>query len=57
MACKKCGNEHYNFQACPARQDKKPQVEWKTGKAWGDDLGELKTLGNNTFVQRREYDR
>ena len=55
--CKKCDQDHFNFKPCQPRQDVKPAVEWKTGKAWGDHLTELKHLGGNTFVQRREYDR
>lgn len=57
--CKKCNQDHFNFKPCPPRQDIKPQVEWKsdTDLAWGNRLTELKHLGGNSFVQRREYDR
>jgi hypothetical protein len=57
--CTKCGNEHYNFAGCTPRQDKKPTVEWKSNldSAYGDKLSELKHLGDNHYVQRREYDR
>lgn len=57
--CKKCGNDHFNFADCPPRRDIKPQIEWKsdTDRTFGDQLTELKHLGGNTFVQRREYDR
>ena len=55
--CKKCDSDHYNFQPCPPRQDRKPQVEWRTSDAWGNQMRDLKYLGGNTFVQRRELDR
>jgi hypothetical protein len=57
--CEKCGNDHYNFQACPPRQDVKPQIVWRsdTDRMWGDRMIDLKHLGGNTFVQRREHDR
>ena len=57
--CKTCGNEHYNFAGCTPRQDKKPAVEWKSNldSVYGDRMKDLKNLGDNVFVQRREYDR
>jgi hypothetical protein len=55
--CKKCGEQHYNFQECRPRADLKPPVEWKTGDDWGNQMQDLKHLGGNTYVQRREFDR
>lgn len=57
--CKDCGQEHYNFQPCPDRQDLKPAVEWKTrtDESWGNKMIDLKHLGGNSFVQRGEWDR
>ena len=56
--CKVCGNDHYNFKPCPPREDLKPQVMWSdNSNAWGNKLIDLKWLGGNNFVQRREYDK
>jgi len=55
--CKKCDNEHYNFDPCLPRQDAKPAVEWRSSEAWGNKMQDLKHLGGNSFVQRREFDR
>lgn len=55
--CEKCQNQHYNFQVCPPRQDQKPRVEWVDSEGWGNKLQDLKFLGGNNYVQRREFDR
>lgn len=56
--CKKCDQDHFNFSPCLPRQDIKPKVEWRVSEnAWGNRMTDLKVLGDNTFVQRREFDR
>lgn len=55
--CGRCDSEHYNFAPCNPRQDVKPPIQWRGGEMWGDQLRELKHLGGNTFVQRREWDK
>lgn len=53
--CKHCKDQHYNFQDC---KPKPPEIQWgHTGREWGDQLTELKHLGANTFMWRRENDR
>ena len=54
--CKKCDQKHFNFSDCLPRQDVKPPVEWRINNDWGNQMTDLKVLGDNTFVQRREYD-
>lgn len=56
--CQKCDQDHYNFAPCLPRQDKKPEIVWRTNtEAWTNRLIDLKHLGGNTFVQRRDNDR
>ncbi len=55
--CKKCDQAHFNFSPCLPRQDQKPPVEWRPSNDWGNQMTDLKVLGDNTFVQRREFDR
>lgn len=55
--CKKCDQNHWNIQPCLPRQDIKPPIEWRPrGDEFGDHMIDLKHLGGNTFVQRREHD-
>ena len=55
--CKRCDQDHYNFSPCLPRQDIKPPIEWAPAEnSFGDRLVDLKHLGGNTFVQRREHD-
>ena len=56
--CSKCDQDHYNFSPCLPRQDKKPPIHWgHSASEWGNQMIDLKHLGGNTFVQRRENDR
>ena len=55
--CNDCGEQHYNFHPCPERQDLKPPIEWRQHEGWGNRMADLKHLGGNSFVQRREYER
>lgn len=54
--CNKCKLDHYNFQACPPREDLKP-ASWSMNDGWISDLDGLKHNGGNTFLNRREGER
>lgn len=47
--CKECGEQHYNFQACPERQDQKPE-------GWSNKFGNTwEYLGGNSVIERQGW--